>query len=220
MIAVLVLMILMICGGVLAFLTDRNKADNVFTVGNLELSIEEPSFDMETAENLHPRNIVSKDPAVVNRDEVDAFVFMEIQVPVRDVFLVGTGGKKISRTRTELFSMDFSSEWTLMTKEENPENSCMVYLFVYGSEDSPKVLRGRDGDYEYRTEPLFTETAFANILEGELDEKELDIPVRVYGIQSASLENRTAGEIFSILSRQLETAPDIEPDPMEEGEEI
>lgn len=217
--ATLILLILIICGGVVAYLTDRDSADNVFTVGNLEIAIEEPSFDTEEADNLYPGKVVGKDPAVVNRDEVDAFVFMEVRIPMRNVYLVGKDGKSISKARTELFTTDFSSRWTLMAQEENPEEDCMVYLFVYGREESPEVLQGREGDVEYRTEPLFTEAAFANILEGELDEKGLSIPVTAYGIQASSLEDKTAGEIFSILCRQLETAPDVEPDYMEEGED-
>lgn len=52
-------------GATLAFLTDEEKATNVFTVGaDVDIDLEEPGWEEETGENLTPGRIGVKDPTI------------------------------------------------------------------------------------------------------------------------------------------------------------
>ena len=41
-----------IVGGTLAYFTDTDKADNVFTVGNVDIELTEPNWEPEDAVNM------------------------------------------------------------------------------------------------------------------------------------------------------------------------
>ena len=215
---ILAVMTVILAAPAFAVMADRDSINNVFTVGNMDISIEEPSFDQEEADSLFPGKVVEKDPRVANNDKVDAYVFAQVKIPVKEVFTVADDGVSLSRTKRELFDFDSDESWSLISKESTDGGSFMSYLYIYGTEEEPAVLRGMEKNAPEITEPIFRRVHFVNALEGNGEDNSLTIPINVYGIQSASLEGKRAGEIFTILSNQLETAPDIEVDEESGGE--
>lgn len=199
---ILAALIVLSAGVIFALFTDTDSKNNVFAVGNLDVSLEEPSFDEELACSLTPGKTLAKDPYIENNDKVDAFVFMEVKIPVRNVYTVGSEGKSIERKPSELFDFEAQPEWELISRDE--DENFVSYLYVYGSEQEPKILQGVGEVSVSKTSPLFNQVAFANILEGELDEEDISIPVIAYAIQSKSLEWKSASAIFQILTNRLE----------------
>lgn len=65
-------------GGTLAYLTDRDSEANVFTVGNVEIDLEE---DFEQGAELIPGVNIEKKPTVTNVGPNDAWVWVEIAIP-------------------------------------------------------------------------------------------------------------------------------------------
>lgn len=70
-----------IVGGTLAYFTDTDKADNVFTVGNVDIELTEPNWEPEDAVNMYPGEVVSKDPTVTNVGNNPCLLRVKIEWP-------------------------------------------------------------------------------------------------------------------------------------------
>lgn len=68
----------------LAYFTDTDQKDNVFTVGNVDITLTEPNWDAtgkEEAEDMYPGEAVAKDPTVTNNGANPAFVRVKVTWP-------------------------------------------------------------------------------------------------------------------------------------------
>ena len=68
----------------LAYFTDTDQKDNVFTVGNVDITLTEPNWDAtgkKEAEDMYPGEAVAKDPTVTNVGSNPAFVRIKITWP-------------------------------------------------------------------------------------------------------------------------------------------
>jgi len=65
-------------GGTLAYFTDRDSEANVFTVGNVEIDLEE---DFDQGATLIPGVNIEKKPTITNTGANDAWVWAEIAIP-------------------------------------------------------------------------------------------------------------------------------------------
>ncbi|MBQ4581465.1 MAG: hypothetical protein IJA83_12475 [Clostridia bacterium] len=80
LISCLVLSLSLGLGGSLAYLTDTDTKVNTFTMGNVDIEVEE-DFDLWAAEHLKPGVNIQKAAKIVNTGDNDAWVWMEIAVP-------------------------------------------------------------------------------------------------------------------------------------------
>lgn len=67
-------------GGTLAYLTDRDSEANVFTVGNVEIDLNE---DFEQGAELIPGVKIEKEATITNTGINDAYVWMTLAVPTK-----------------------------------------------------------------------------------------------------------------------------------------
>ena len=84
-------------GSTMAYLTDTEGATNTFTVGKVQIDLEEPGYpgnDSDKVKNLVPNQEVAKDPVVENTGVNDAIVFMTVEVPNEEVTVVKADGTK------------------------------------------------------------------------------------------------------------------------------
>lgn len=169
-----------------------NELNNVITPGSVEIKLTEPGWDAEKGKNLVPCETVGKDPIVTNTGKNDAWVFQQVDVPIRHVILVdGETKRKKEAADTELFFFTHQEGWTLISK--TIESGVARRLYGYET-----ILKPGE-----TTTPLFTELTFANVLEGELDERErLTVPIQAVAIQS-NVENAEDG-LAAIYSKYLE----------------
>ena len=65
-------------GGTLAYLTDRDAKTNVFTVGNVDITLND---DFVQGSQLIPGVDIKKDVTVTNTGKNDAWVWVEIAIP-------------------------------------------------------------------------------------------------------------------------------------------
>lgn len=79
MVLALVMSMAMATTGTLAYLTDRDSEANVFTMGNVEIDLNE-EFDPEGAE-LIPGLDIEKKPTITNTGKNDAWVWATIAIP-------------------------------------------------------------------------------------------------------------------------------------------
>ena len=176
-------------GGTMAYLTDREETVNEFTVGKIDIQLLEPHWKPEENKNLVPTQEILKDPQIKNTGQNDAFVYLEVAVPVRKVITADREGNRINKKNTELFTFSAGKEWTLLQSVQKEENK--VYTYAYN-----KILKPSE-----TTSPLFEKVIFANIIEGQLDAQKLSVPVKAYAIQSTN----TGGNSGSVVE-QAKTA--------------
>ena len=161
-------------GGTAAYLTDFETATNSFTVGKVDIVLEEPGWKPEENTKIVPTQVIKKDPYVENKGVNEAFVYLEVSVPVREIITAAADGTRNNLEKTELFSYSKNSDWTQMERKEIGQN--MVYTYAYNQILNP-------GE---KTTTLFDTVTFANIIDGQLDMQQLDMPVRAYAIQATN----------------------------------
>lgn len=168
------------------------KAENVLTVGQVTVGLEEENWDGEKNPPLHPGETVSKDPTVKNTGKNDVQVFLQVDVPMENIRLTDNVTKmKTERKMQEIFFFEADKEkWELISRQE--ENQSCRYIYGYRS-----VLRPGE-----KTVPLFTEIRAADYLEGELDrEKRFVLQVSAQGIQSGT-KGKGLSEIYQEFLQQ------------------
>ena len=75
----LVLSLALAAGGTLAYLTDRDSAANVFTIGNVDIELDEGDF--EDGQPLLPGQDIEKQPNITNIGSNPAWVWATIAIP-------------------------------------------------------------------------------------------------------------------------------------------
>lgn len=172
-------------GGVSAYLTDFEKATNQFTVGKVDVDLTEDNWKPNDNKKIEPGKIISKDPKIKNTGINDAYVYLEVSIPIANVMSVADNGNRLERREQELFSFQQKTSWTKLNSQRIGSNQ--VYSFAYN-----KVLKPQE-----TTESLFDTVKFLNIIEGELDGKQLEIPIRAYAIQASY----TGGDATSVVEQ-------------------
>lgn len=83
-----------VVGGSLAYFTDSEKKDNVFTVGNVSIELTEPNWDKEEVDDIYPGESLAKDPTVKNDGSNPCFV----RIKVDGLDCLGDGNEITYRT--------------------------------------------------------------------------------------------------------------------------
>jgi len=177
-------------GGTIAYLTDGETVTNTFTVGKVQVDLTEPNKPKEDTPRV-PNEEMRKDPTLSNTGNNDSIFFVAFDIPMDHLVTAGYDGKKNAAADVELF--DFRSKtgdydsvnegWVQVARTVASDKSKVTYLYGYEnvaspSEDVPAVF-----DY----------VRMANIVEGQIDETRLNLPVRAYSIQSDFLQNAENG---------------------------
>ncbi|MCI5648857.1 MAG: TasA family protein [Fusicatenibacter sp.] len=182
-----------ISGGTLAYLTDHEEVQNKFVVGKVDIEETEPDYQPDEegkTPDIVPGQEIPKNPLLTNVGKNDAFVYMDVSIPMANVVTAAEDGTRENNgaaAETELFSLegvqlsaqDQMDGWNLMYQKKTGDY--MVYVYNYDSILSPGES----------TKPLFTSVRFANIVEGQMDEVQLEIPVRSYAIQTVNTSDGT-----------------------------
>lgn len=164
----------MTIGGVSAYLTDFDNTVNQFTVGKVDIELQEPGWKPEEHKKTEPSEDMKKDPQIKNVGSNDAYVYLEITVPMADVVAADAAGNRLPGGKQELISYAPNGNWTQLKVQDKGDNK--VYTYAYNM-----VLKPGE-----TTIPLFQKIRFLNIVEGQLDGKQLNVPVRAYAIQTAN----------------------------------
>lgn len=160
-------------GGVSAYLTDFDKRDNQFTVGKVSIEVTEPGFKPEEQKKIEPGKEIKKDPKITNTGVNDAFVYLEVSIPTANVEAAAEDGSRMTQREQELFSFQTPVGWTKLSSKKS--GNSQIYVYAYD-----EILKP-----EQTTTPLFDSVKFLNLIEGQLDEQDLTIPVRAYAIQAS-----------------------------------
>ena len=187
----IVLALILLIGGMLAFFTDTHEVTNKFTLGNgVDIEVTE-TFNEENAKDLLPGAVVAKAPSIENKSSTtDAYVFVKVTVPTYT---------KNSST-TELFKYDVNTGWTeiesLATEDTTAKTKTHVY--AYGTTTAMTKLEKS----QTTTKPIFDEvTLEPTLTEAEKETASVtpNIIVKGYGIQTTDLGKTDPAEIFALF---------------------
>lgn len=192
-------------GGTMAYLTDHAEVKNTFTVGKIEIEGKEPHWDPDgdgeeggIAEDVVPTQSFPKDPFIKNVGKNDAYVYIEVEVPMANAAYTDAKGilkNSAKDSAIELFEFDaegktvqtltegvgvseVNDKWTQICKKE--QDGKAIYTYCY-----QEALRPNE-----ETTRLFDKITFANVVEGQLDGVTLDVNVHFYAIQTLHTEEQ------------------------------
>ncbi len=209
-ITAVILTLILIIGGVLAYFTDVDTKTNRFTLGNVEILVEEPSWqgtggdnggDAGVVENIVPNQSIPKDPQITNKGTADIYAFVKVAVPYRNVIV----GDATAAADTELFTYTLNQGWTEVgNAETNTDDKTVTHVYAYtGSNASTLEALAKDG----KTTPVFDCVVFADVKEtGDLAEsesiqgKEFAVEVSGYGIQTTDSETAAPADVWALIN--------------------
>lgn len=181
-----------------AYLTDNDSATNTFTVGNVDIRLEETNYNKLNSEDkiLVCNQTVAKDPIIYNDGDQDALVFMTVTVPRANVTLVDDDGTKASTADyTDLFILKTSKDkvsnnttnsinesemgWKLISSETSSDKSATTYLYAYCYPVESSKSTGPNGLFDY--------VQLKNFVEDPTNITTENIIVNAYGIQASNI---------------------------------
>lgn len=171
--------------GTMAFLTSQDTVVNTFTVGKVELKLDEAKVTpdgvtvptatrvQENSYKLMPGHSYTKDPTVtVLEGSEESFIKMEVTVNKHE--LLWNSGLRI----TDCFK-GYSEDWIYITDKADRTNDTRTYVFYY--KDTVSAL---DGDVVLPA--LFKEVVVPDTLTNDTIQllNDLKITVKAYAIQA------------------------------------
>lgn len=176
-------------GGVSAYLTDYEKVSNEFTVGKVDIELKEPEWKPEENKKIEPSKVIHKDPQITNIGTNDAFVYMEVSIPMANVEAAAENGERLGKKVQELFYFEAKDSWMQLSVQNTESRRTYTYAYT-------KILKPQE-----TSEALFDTVKFLNLIEGQLDGQTFEIPVRAYAIQTSY-----TGGSSDNLSEQIKAA--------------
>lgn len=176
------LVVSMAVGSTVAYLSDAETAANTFTVGKVQIDLEEPGYpgnDSDEVKNIIPNQEIVKDPQIENTGNNNALVFLRVEVP-QEMFTDeddGTGEQK----KQDLFRLKgVSSQWELLrTETVTGEDGKVKTSYVYGY----KKTLGKGAT----TDKLFQKVQMKNAVESDLSGNVEDIVATACAIQATDI---------------------------------
>lgn len=212
-VAVVLLLILLI-GGMLAYFTDTDSETNVFVLGDeVKIRLDETAWDAladtnnndipDIAEGIHPGTEVAKDPVVVNTSTTTpAYVFLKVTVPCYDAGYTDTSLAATITRDTELFTLKnlTGANWTKLSESEISNDGTKTYVYYYGTASGLTALEPSQS-----TSPLFTAATLKSTItstEAKTAPANPNIEVSAYAIQTDGLSQSTPAGVYSLYTTQ------------------
>ncbi len=182
-IAALVLLLLLAIGGVMAYFTDSDTKTNTFTVGNVDIQLNEV-WTAADGQGVVPGQEVTKTPTVANIGKSKAYVFLEVSIPCHN--------------SKPLFTLvgENTTDWSLVGTAGacDAAEGKAVSVYSYGT------LTELAKDAE--TPALFTKVKLDKDLTSDdataLKDKDLNVVVNAYGIQVDGLDVSAPADVWAL----------------------
>lgn len=197
---------LMAIGGISAYFTDGDTATNEFTIGRISIDLQEPNWIPPT--NITPNQTIKKDPQIKNDGINEAYVFLEVTVPYKNIVVAELNGIKKPAADTELFTYTVNNGWTeIGTPKKDTVNGTVTHLYAFAKDNvCQALLKGET------TPALFDTVTFVNATEDQgLEETNKEIVINAYGIQTKDINGSGANgktapaDVWTVLSKQAPT---------------
>lgn len=211
------LTMVMAIGGISAYFTSADDAVNTWTYGKVKIDLLEPEYDRENPDdrvNTTPNQEVAKDPKIQNTGKNDAFVFLKVTVPKKEVIVANQDGTRQAARLQELVDYQWNTNWVVV-EEDTSAADYNTYVLAYAEDGeclplAPQAMtsvlfKNAAGDHieSAGAEGIIT---IKNMIEGQgLEGTTMTINVEAYAIQTTDLgkNNETSPEaVWTILNNQ------------------
>ena len=165
----------------------------MLTPGTVLAEVTEPEWGEKDGAHMLPGESRKKNPTVRNMGTLDAWMFLEVEIPVKTLALVDPATrKKQPEGENELFQFTVNEQWKLIEKSRNGD----VMHYIYGYQQPLSPLE--------QTSALFETITIVPYLEGSLDEKEIqEIPITAKAIQkNIAPEGTDLKELYQMYAAQ------------------
>lgn len=193
---VIAIVAVMMIGTAMAYFTDKDNAVNSFTVGNISVEVQEPGWNPDDAKNIVPNQVIAKDPLIYNDGANPEYVFMQVKVPAASVETANDDGSRNAAAKQDLFTYTINDNWLQIDKKNNTDDTTYIYAYVGAGNVMQPLEAGA------KTNALFDNVKFINVIEGQLDGKNLSIDIDVMGIQSDNIDTAIPSEVYSLITNQ------------------
>ena len=201
------IVLILIIGSVSAYFTSSDKASNIWTVGEIDIDLQEPGWDEDNPpEKVKPNQVFKKDPQIKNIGENEAYVFLKVRVPMANVATANvTTGERLGSANQELFTYSVNPGWVQVGSsavENIGGTDYMTYVYAYGlAQECVALAPGST------TAPsLFSQVKLINVIEGQgMENATLEMPIEAYGIQTTDLTDndvKSPEAVWQILNNQ------------------
>ncbi len=194
MIAAIILLLVFIVGGAIAYFTDTDDVTNTFTIGDVDIEVEESLWEALTdtdsngipddAQDMMPGESVAKDPKINNLSTTNpAYVFMKVEAPCT----TDTPG-------VELFPYTAdTTHWYLITNG-TCTNGTITRIYAYGTSSAMTALAAQGS-----TETLFDSVTLLSTLTGTENgiNTNLDMVITGYAIQSEGITSTSPSAVWT-----------------------
>ena len=181
-------------GSTVAYLTDAETATNTFTVGNVQIDLEEPGYpgnDSDEVKNIVPNQEIVKDPQVENTGDNAALVYLKVEVPQEEFTELNADGTPGTKQMQDLFTLKgLDANWELIRTETSTDadtaKTKTTYVYAYRKPLDKGAI----------TPKLFDKVQMKNAVENDLSGKAEDIVITACAIQATDIpgEDLTVGE--------------------------
>ena len=154
-----------------------------------DIELKEPEWKPEENKKIEPSKVIHKDPQITNTGTNDAFVYMEVSIPMANVEAAAENGERLGKKVQELFYFEAKDSWMQLSVQNTESRRTYTYAYT-------KILKPQE-----TSEALFDTVKFLNLIEGQLDGQTFEIPVRAYAIQTSY-----TGGSSDNLSEQIKAA--------------
>lgn len=195
-----ILTLILIIGGILAYFTDVETIENKFTMGNVSILVEEPSWPDGGVTNIVPNQEIPKDPQITNKGSTDIYAFIKVEVPYENVVV----GDATSAADTELFTYTLESGWKEVgTSTKDTQDKTITHIYAYVNDANELKALAKD---EITTNPVFRTVTLVDIKETNdknsiIQGKDLQVTVSGYGIQTTDLgtDSKAPADIWPLV---------------------
>lgn len=189
-------------GGISAYFTDTDSATNTFTVGKIDIQLDEPEWDPTDPEHedITPNKEFAKDPEIKNIGANDAYVFAQVSVPYKNVVTANGDGTKNAAADTELFTYTVNSGWIeIGTPTKDTAHGVVVHTYAYSSDTECTALAPNA-----TTASIFDKVKFVNVIEGQVDEETFNVDVKAFGIQTENINGgkKDPANVWTVVANQ------------------
>ncbi len=195
-----VLLVLLLIGGIFAYFTDiTSTTTNVFTLGNVDITLTEPNWDYaQDGKTIMPGETVDKDPTITNAGNDDAFVFVQVSIPYYSVQTVAEEANSTPAHDQELFTYTLNNGWVEVgTAAVDSTNHKKTHVFAYTDGNGAMAPLAVNGAATVFDDVTFIEINDASATAITTNNVSLDIDVTGYGIQANGLASDAPADVWA-----------------------
>ena len=182
------LLIAVVIGGISAYFTKTTATlTNNFTIGSVNITLTEPTWNAANATNLVPGDQVDKDPTVTNTGANPAYIFVKVTVP-------NYPNGATTPVNTDLFSLDTvdTDAWNLVT--ESTASNVHTYVYAYATGTAGNNLTALAPTASVKLFDDVTLTTDTTVAEAANNAHNTNIEVTAYAIQTEHVTEQATSQ--------------------------